>query len=497
MKTIGFFISAVVFFSLIHAGCKKDKKEDQEYKRYTLTVKVDNGVAGAPRTGSYQYQSGSTVNYGYRVSDDYTDMVVMLGTDTVPYEGSFIMDGNKTLTVTTKQMVLWKYQTEKAVYYSTPAIGDDGTLYFGTGMGGGSAGTFFALSGDGALKWSFTGVSCFYSPAIDASGHIYVQDFGYNLYAFYPDGKLKWKFPNIPFPRMVENVGQRCPAISADGTVYICADGLYAISPITMEILWHFPGSQTKSSPAIGPDKTIYVVFGQDKVKAINPDGSLKWENRFNNPWEMSYAAPAIDDRGFVYIASEAFYEGKDYSALYGFRQDNGKIHWRYPVGQLVRASPVIGTDRSVYIATKATDTTNTARLICLSAEGEKRWEYILENVHVTPDDIYSTPTVGADGLIYFSAETGFLYAVRASDGVLAWKFDLKMSVNWSSPVILKNGTLYIGGMGGTYYEGYIRAIKTGCPGYAASPWPRFRHDNKNSGASIGSGTSIEKCFLS
>lgn len=482
---------------MIHAGCKKDKKEDQEYKRYTLTVKVDNGVDGAPRTGSYQYQSGSTVNYGYRVSDDYTDMVVMPGTDTVPYEGSFIMDGNKTLTVTTKQMVLWKYQTEKAVYYSTPAIGDDGTLYFGTGMGGGSAGTFFALSGDGALKWSFTGVSCFYSPAIDASGHIYVQDFGYNLYAFYPDGKLKWKFPNIPFPRMVENVGQRCPAISADGTVYICADGLYAISPTTMEILWHFPGSQTKSSPAIGPDKTIYVVFGQEKVKAINPDGSLKWENRFDNPWEMSYAAPAIDDRGFVYIASEAFYEGKDYSALYAFRQDNGKIHWRYPVAQLVRASPVIGTDRSVYIATKATDTTNTARLICLSAEGEKRWEYILENVHVTPDDIYSTPTVGADGLIYFSAETGFLYAVRASDGVLAWKFDLKMSVNWSSPVILKNGTLYIGGMGGTYYEGFIRAVKTGCPGYAASPWPRFRHDNKNSGASIGSGASIEKCFLS
>jgi outer membrane protein assembly factor BamB len=152
-------------------------------------------------------------------------------------------------------------------------------------------------------------------------------------------------------------------------------------------------------------------------------------------------------------------------------------------VGLFVRASPVIGTDHSVYIATKATET-NTARLICLSPEGVKRWEYVVENVHVTPDDIYSTPTLGADGLIYFGAETGFLYAVRASDGVLAWKFDLKMTVNWSSPVILENGTLYIGGMGGTYFEGYIRAIKTGCPGYAASPWPRFRHDNKNSGAS-------------
>jgi hypothetical protein len=58
------------------------------------------------------------------------------------------------------------------------------------------------------------------------------------------------------------------------------------------------------------------------------------------------------------------------------------------------------------------------------------------------------------------------------------------MTVNWSSPVILKNGTLYIGGMGGTDYEGYMKAIKTGCPGYAPSPWPRFRHDNKNSGAS-------------
>jgi len=483
MKAIGFFISAVLFFSLAHTGCKKDKKEYQEYISYTLTVKVDNGADGGPKSGSYQNPAGSIVNYGYRVLDDYTDMVVMLGTDTVPYEGSFIMDGNKTLTVTTKQMVLWKYQTEKAVYYSTPAIGDDGTLYFGTGMGGTSDGAFFAISGDGTLKWSFAGQYSFFSPVIDASGHIYVQDFGYNCYAFYPDGKLKWKLPNTLFPRMVENVGQRCPAISADGTIYICADGLYAVSPTTREILWHFPESRTKSSPAIGPDKTIYVVFRQDRVKAINPDGSLKWENRFDNPWEMSYAAPAVDDRGFVYIASEAFYEGKDYSALYAFRQDNGEIQWRYPVGLFVRASPVIGTDRSVYIATKATET-DIARLICLSPEGEKRWEFEVENVHGMPDDIYSTPTLGADGLIYFGAETGFLYAVRASDGVLAWKFDLKMTVNWSSPVILKNGTLYIGGMGGTDYEGYMKAIKTGCPGYAPSPWPRFRHDNKNSGAS-------------
>ncbi|HPT31922.1 MAG TPA: hypothetical protein PLW67_08780, partial [Prolixibacteraceae bacterium] len=70
----------------------------------------------------------------------------------------------------------------------------------------------------------------------------------------------------------------------------------------------------------------------------------------------------------------------------------------------------------------------------------------------------------------------------KATDGTLAWKFDLKMAVNWSSPVILNDGTLYLGGMGGSNYEGYIKAIKTDSPGYAATPWPRFRHDNKNTG---------------
>jgi outer membrane protein assembly factor BamB len=391
------------------------------------------------------------------------------------------MDDHKTLKASAKQVVLWKYQTGKAVYYSTPAIDDDGTLYYGTGRGGTEAGAFVAITKEGALKWSYAGEFSFFSPAIDASGTIYVQDFGYNLFAFQPNGSVKWKLPNTLFPHMVENVGQRCPAIGTDGTIYLPADGLYALSP-SMEILWHFSGMTCKSSPVIGPDKTIYVVFGQDRVMAINPNGTKKWENRFTNAWEMSFASPAVDNQGIVYVPSEAFYEGKDYSALYAFNQSNGEIRWKYPTERFIRASPVIGPDRSVYIATKATDVTQTAKLISLSSEGKKNWEYVLENVHVTADDIYSTPAVGADGLIYFGAETGFLYAVRAGNGTLAWKFDLKMAVNWSSPVLLNDGTMYIGGMGGSNYEGYIRAIKTDSPGYAATPWPRFRHDNKNTG---------------
>src|SRR3989442_16012102 len=73
---------------------------------------------------------------------------------------------------------------------SSPAIGPDGTIYFGTWEG-----KFWALNPNGSNKWTFTtGVEIRSSPAVGADGTIYFGCRDRKLYALQPDGKRKWEF---------------------------------------------------------------------------------------------------------------------------------------------------------------------------------------------------------------------------------------------------------------------------------------------------------------
>lgn len=72
---------------------------------------------------------------------------------------------------------------------------------------------------------------------------------------------------------------------------------------------WEFiTGDIIRSSPAIGPDGTIYVGSDDHKLYAINPDGTKKWEFITENWIESS---PTIGADGTIYIES---YDNKLYA---------------------------------------------------------------------------------------------------------------------------------------------------------------------------------------
>jgi outer membrane protein assembly factor BamB len=320
---------------------------------------------------------------------------------------------------------------------------------------------------------------------IGKDGSIFVQDFYNTVYAVASGGTQKWVYHDYPvfYPT---NVGQRNPAVGADGTVYIAADGLHAVNPATGERIWHFvhpvyPYRHCYASPVIGQDGTIYVVI-EDTLFAVKPSGSRRWSFTVPHDWEMSFTSPAIDQNGVIYVGYEGKLDGAEYSRVYAVNP-NGTFRWQYAVedGRYVRASPAVGPDGRVYVATRSNTENFPAKLIALSPGGQKVWDYVVERVHVTPDDIYSSPAIGADGLIYFGAETGYVYALNP-DGTLNWKFQLQHGINWSSPALVGDGTLYLGAWGGANQNGCLYALKTTSQGYAAAPWPRFRHDNKNTG---------------
>jgi len=115
------------------------------------------------------------------------------------------------------------------------------------------------------------------------------------------------------------------PSIGPDGTIYVGDDRLYAINP-DGTLKWTFDLDEDEeifqSSPAISADGIIYVGTQIDEIKggdilAVNPDGTLRWHRRIANIWVQS--SPCIGKNGIVYIGSSFDENGDDYGYLYAF----------------------------------------------------------------------------------------------------------------------------------------------------------------------------------
>lgn len=340
--------------------------------------------------------------------------------------------------------LVWRYGTGNRVI-SSPAIGPDGTIYFGSWDD-----YIYALSSSGIRKWKYqTGSLVTSSPAIGPDGTVYCGSWDGYIYALSPTGTLKWRFQtgydNTP-----------SPAISSDGTVYFGLDDgyFYALYP-SCSLKWKYEtGDGFHSGPAIGSDGTIY--FGCDDFYfyALKSDGTLKWRIRIGY---YTFSYPAIGSDGTVYFGAN---DWNDYY-LYALTPE-GNLKWRYKTVGDLPSSPAIGSDGTVYLG--AND-----NLYALNSSGSLKWKY------ETGDHVSSSPAIGSDGTIYVGSYDDYLYAVNP-DGTLKWRYQTGYDV-CSSPAVGNDSTVYVGSK-----DGFIYAIKSTSKGIADSPWPKYKHDNQNTG---------------
>jgi hypothetical protein len=75
---------------------------------------------------------------------------------------------------------------------------------------------------------------------------------------------------------------------------------------------------------------------------------------------------------------------------------------------------------------------------------------------------------------LYFGSDDGYVYALNP-DGSLKWRYLTGNAVK-SSPAIADNGVMYVGSSDYSLY-----ALWSPSP-LADSPWPKFRHDLRNTG---------------
>jgi outer membrane protein assembly factor BamB len=192
--------------------------------------------------------------------------------------------------------VHWMFERQAEQFVAPPAV-YNGSAYVGSVTTSGLANVYSLDATTGAEKWSRPMGSVYSSPAIDASGIVYVG--------------------------------------SADANVY-------ALDARTGTVLWKYTtGASIVTSPAISVNGTVYVSSGDGKIYALDGrSGSLLWHYQTNGAIASS---PAVSADSIVYV-------GSDDANIYALDGKTGALVWNYATGGRVQSSPCLGSDNSVYV---------------------------------------------------------------------------------------------------------------------------------------------------
>jgi outer membrane protein assembly factor BamB len=320
----------------------------------------------------------------------------------------------------------WRYDAGASIG-SSPAIGRDGTIYFG-GVGG----SMYALdSRDGQVVWVDTFSDAISSsPTIGTDGTIYVGTWEHTVVALDPaTGSVIWNFAT-------GDTVQSSPTLTPDGSLIVgCDDSrLYVLDSATGLEKWHIQlSSSVYSSAAIAPDGSIVVGCLDGSLYSIDPDTHLqKW--RFIIESFAIFSSPAIGLDGSVYVGG---FDGN----VYAINGTTGNATWHYATGLWILGSAAIGADNTVYIGS------SDFYLYAFNGmTGAVKWSF------QTGYWVQSTPLIGPDNTIYFGSHDGRMYAVNGSTGAFKWSFDTEGAEVVVAPAIGTDGTLYFGGFDNFFY---------------------------------------------
>jgi len=121
---------------------------------------------------------------------------------------------------------------------------------------------------------------------------------------------------------------------------------------------------------------------------------------------------------------------------VYAFDKRSGAVRWKYGVAWRGLASDVVRSGSNIYVVTLED------QLVCLDLEsGAARWTFPSS----APPKLYywtSSPAMVGDR-VYFGGLDGFIYAVEANSGKLAWKSNLGARI--STSIAAQGHDIYLG----------------------------------------------------
>jgi outer membrane protein assembly factor BamB len=275
----------------------------------------------------------------------------------------------------------WVFEAGREIKCS-PAIGEDGTLYFGSRNR-----KFYAVRSNGQEAWEFkTGGWIDTSPAVGSDGTVYFGSWDKSFYALSPEGTMKWRF-------QTGGELESSPAIGADGTIYFGSHDrkFYALAAGGSKAWEYAVGGAIVASPAIDKDGSIYFTSVDGFFYALNPEGGLKWRLKTGGITESS---PVIGQDGRIFVGVN--------QKLIAVSSD-GKIVWERPGEPFISATPLALADNSVCFVA------HDGNLLNFESPHDCKWMFFLGYGGVAPA-IEPTGTIYSIGAVI---NVGFkLYAV-------------------------------------------------------------------------------------
>jgi outer membrane protein assembly factor BamB len=224
------------------------------------------------------------------------------------------------------------------------------------------------------------------------------------------------------------------PALGPDGTIYISSDDrFYAVNP-NGTAKWNLDISMRDSSATVSSDGTIYALT-KNRIFAVRPDGTVAWsygfgELRFSGEPAIAADGNAIAQADTLGIWNDASNMYEPEGKLFQFTAA-GQIKWRLKFNNRFTSSPAVGQN-TIYSGV------GSERLFGFNTDtGEQRWSLKLGK------DPISSPAVAGDGTIFVIDPDQRLNAI-APNGTVKWQFHLDRD-SQASPSIGPDGTIYIG----------------------------------------------------
>jgi outer membrane protein assembly factor BamB len=163
----------------------------------------------------------------------------------------------------------WEFKTDGAII-SSPAIGQDGTVYISSGDG-----YLYALTPAGARKWEYQTGAAESSPVVVGDSGVYVVNIDGELFAMNLDGTLRW---NAAIGSHQDRGGI---SLSSYSLYAFCHMGsLCSLDPGTGEERWQSSGFHTseRGAPVVTRAGVIVVSALRGRVLALSDsDGTIQW----------------------------------------------------------------------------------------------------------------------------------------------------------------------------------------------------------------------------